>query len=66
MCLNFPNVRYFMGRDELKTLKDTTVKTFFKVAKHHNVTEAFRFYDHYSAIRFTNGSEISLLGLSCV
>lgn len=63
MCLVYPGVRYFMGRDELKTLKDTTVKTFFKVAKHHGVTDSFRFYDHYSAIRFTNGSEISLLGL---
>ncbi len=63
MCLNFPGVRYFMGRDQLKSLKETTVKTFFKVAKDHGVSDTFRFYDHYSAIRFTNGSEISLLDL---
>ena len=63
MCLNFPGVRYFIGRDELKNLKDTTVKTFFKVAKKHNVTDTFRFYEHYSAIKFYNGSEVSLLGL---
>lgn len=63
MCLNFPGVRYFMAREELKSLKDTTVKTFFKVAKHHDVVDTFRYYEHYSAIRFKNGSEISLLEL---
>lgn len=63
MCLNFPGVRYFMAREELKSLKDTTVKTFFKVAKHHGVTDTFRYYEHYSAIRFYNGSEIALLEL---
>lgn len=63
MCLNFPGVRYFMGREELSRLKDTTVKTFFKMAKHHNITETFRYYEHYSSIRFHNGSEISLLNL---
>lgn len=63
MCLNFPGVRYFMGRDELTSLKTTTVKTFFKMAKHHNISDTFRYYEHYSAIRFHNGSEISLLNL---
>lgn len=63
MCLNYPGVRYFMAREELKSLKDTTVKTFFKVAKHHDVTDTFRYYEHYSAIRFYNGSEIALLEL---
>lgn len=63
MCLNFPGVRYFMGREELSRLKDTTVKTFFKMAKHHKITETFRYYEHYSSIRFHNGSEISLLNL---
>lgn len=63
MCLNYPGVRYFMAREELKKLKETTLKTFFKVAKAHGVSDTFRFYDHYSAIRFHNGSEISLLEL---
>jgi phage terminase large subunit len=66
MCLNFPGVRYFMAREELKSLKDTTVKTFFKVAKHHDVTDTFRYYEHYSAIRFYNGSEIALLELKYI
>jgi hypothetical protein len=66
MCLNFPGVRYFMGREELSSLKDSTVKTFFKMAKHHNISETFRYYEHYSAIRFHNGSEIALLNLKYI
>jgi phage terminase large subunit len=66
MCLNYPGVRYFMAREELKSLKDTTVKTFFKVAQHHNLSDTFRYYEHYSAIRFYNGSEIALLELKYV
>lgn len=63
MCVNYPGVRYFMAREELKSLKDTTVKTFFKVAKHHGLSDTFKYYEHYSAIRFSNGSEIALLEL---
>lgn len=63
MCLTYPGVRYFMAREELKSLKDTTVKTFFKVAKHYGLTDTYRYYEHYSAIRFHNGSEIALLEL---
>lgn len=63
MCLNFPGVRYFMGREQLSSLKDSTVKTFFKMANHHQISDTFRYYEHYSAIRFHNGSEIALLNL---
>lgn len=66
MCLNFPGVRYFMGREELKSLKETTVKTFFKMAKHHGISDTFRYYEHYSSIRFHNGSEIALLELKYI
>jgi hypothetical protein len=66
MCLNFPGVRYFMAREELKSLKDTTVKTFFKMAKFHGITDTFKYYEHYSAIRFHNGSEIALLELKYI
>lgn len=66
MCLSFPGVRYFMAREELKSLKETTVKTFHKVAKKHDVLDTFRYYEHYSAIRFANESEISLLELKYI
>lgn len=63
MCLNFPGVRYFLGREQLSSLKDSTVKTFFKMAAFHGISDTFRYYEHYSAIRFYNGSEIALLNL---
>lgn len=66
MCLNFPGVRYFMGREELRSLKDSTVKTFFKMSKHHGIQDTYRYYEHYSSIRFTNGSEIALLDLKYI
>lgn len=66
MCLNFPGVRYFMAREELKSLKDTTVKTFFKMAAHHKISDCFRYYEHYSSIKFHNGSEISLVELKYI
>lgn len=66
MCLNYPGVRYFMGREELSSLKDSTVKTFFKMAKHHNIFDTFRYYEHYSCIRFHNGSEVALLNLKYI
>ena len=63
MCLNFPGVRYFMGREQLSSLKDYTVNTLFKMANHHGISDTFRYYEHYSCIRFHNGSEIALLNL---
>jgi hypothetical protein len=36
------------------------------MAKHHNISETFRYYEHYSAIRFHNGSEIALLNLKYI
>jgi phage terminase large subunit len=63
MCLNYPGVRYFMGREQLSSLKDSTVKTFFKMAAYHGISDTFRYYEHYSCIRFYNGSEIALLNL---
>lgn len=55
-----------MGREVLKSLKETTVKTFFKVAKFYGVSDAFVYYEHYGAIKFHNGSEISLLELKFI
>ena len=36
------------------------------MAKHHNISDTFRYYEHYSAIRFNNGSEIALLNLKFI
>jgi len=63
-ALNYPGTRWFCGREELKRLRNTTLQTFFKVAKEYNVPADYYQYngqDHY--IQFSNGSRIDLLEL---
>ena len=37
MCLVYPETKYFIAREELKRLKDSTLLTFFKVCKTYHV-----------------------------
>lgn len=63
--LKYPESRWLMGRSKLNTLKQTTLKTFFEVAKSLNLKED----EHYTynqmnnQIKFSNGSEIILKDL---
>jgi len=65
MCLAYPGTRYFIGREELKRLRESTLQTFFKVCKAYGVRRdedwKYNGQDHY--IQFTNGSRIDLLDL---
>lgn len=65
-ALAYPNTRYFIGREELKRLRESTLMTFFKVANHYGVKRDIDFnyngQDHF--IGFTNGSRIDLLELA--
>jgi hypothetical protein len=63
MCLAYPGTKYFIGRQELKRLRDTTFITFKKVSKMYNIGDLweYRAQDHY--IEFKNGSRIDLLDL---
>jgi PBSX family phage terminase large subunit len=63
-CLRYPHSRWLMGRSQLKTLKQTTLKTFFEVASKlglHNGVD-YR-YKANESIHFYNGSEIILKDL---
>ena len=68
-CFNYPESRWFIGREELKRLRDSTFLTFYKVTKHLldpykvNSKELFKYNgsDHY--FEFFNGSRIDLLDL---
>src|SRR5258706_7648479 len=55
--LKYPGTRGVIGRSTLKTLRETTLVTFFKVAKLQGVSDLFR-YIAPTTIRFRNGSEI--------
>ncbi len=62
MCLCYPDTRWFIGREELKRLRESTLITFFKVAKRYQITGwKYNGQDHF--IQFENGSRIDLLEL---
>jgi hypothetical protein len=62
MCLAYPETKWFIGREELKRITESTLITFFKVAKEYGV-KSFRYNGQKNFIQFTNGSRIDLLEL---
>ncbi len=65
MCLIFPDTRWFIGREELKRLRESTLITFFKVCRLYGIEVGKHFtyngQDHF--IQFRNGSRIDMLDL---
>lgn len=68
MALGYSWTRWFMARNELKELRDSTLRTFYKVMRHHGIEpDALMKYngmDHF--IQFNNGSRIDLLDIKTV
>ena len=64
-CLRHEDVKYFMAREKLKTIKQSTLLTFFKVAKAHGLKKDVHYFYHQqdSYIDFPNGSRIDILEL---
>lgn len=64
-ALQFPDLKLFMAREKLKTIKQSTLLTFFKVAKYHGLEKEVHFFYHQqdSYIDFPNGSRIDILEL---
>lgn len=64
-CLAYPGTKWFIGREELTRLKESTLITFFKVCKKHGVQIGvdFKYQQQGHFIQFANGSRISLLDL---
>jgi PBSX family phage terminase large subunit len=63
MCQNYPGTRWLMGRSKLKTLKETTLNTFFELASKLDIGDEFNFNAQSNVIYFENGSEIILKDL---
>jgi len=63
MCTNYPGTRWLMGRAKLKTLKETTLNTFFELASKLNLSEQFDYNSQTGIILFNNQSEILLKDL---
>lgn len=62
-CLLYPGTKWFIGRNELKRITESTLITFYKVAKEYGFTHRFKFNGQKNYILFDNGSRIDLLEL---
>lgn len=64
-CLQYPGSRWLMGRATLKTLKQTTLLSFFDICKEWGIKkgEAYNYNIIDGVITFYNGSEIYLKDL---
>lgn len=63
-AIQYPGTRWVMARAVGKRLKETTLATFFDLAKQLNVDGYFQYKEQSGVLRFTNGSEILLKDLS--
>lgn len=63
MCQTHPNTRWLMGRSKLKTLKETTLNTFFDLSTKLEITNQFEYKEQKGVIKWFNGSEIILKDL---
>lgn len=62
-CQKYPGSRWLMGRSKLKTLKETTLATFFELVSKLGVFDQFHYNDNKGLITHINGSEILLKDL---
>ncbi len=64
-CLKYPGSRWLMGRSELKNLKQTTLVTFFDIARQQGLRAGihYRLNHQDSTITFPNDSKIILADL---
>lgn len=63
MCLKNSGSRYLIGRARLKTLKATTLKTFFDIIKEWGLTDLINYNQKDDIITFKNGSEVVVMDL---
>lgn len=62
-CQTYPGSRWLMGRAKLKTLKETTLNTFFELSSRLGISNQFTFNAQQGIIYWNNGSEIILKDL---
>lgn len=64
-CYFYPGSTWFLARNELKRLMNTTYKTWLKVCKHHGIPDTdWKLDGQYNVVKFNNGSEVHLLDVA--
>ena len=66
MCNKYSNVRYGIGRKELKRLKQSTLSSYFKFLQDYKIplAQQGKYNSQDGTIKFSNGSEILLMDLA--
>ncbi len=63
-ALAYPGTRWFIGRESLKSLRESTLQTFYKVCKEYSIPRTeWNYNGQDNFIQFANGSRIDLLKL---
>lgn len=67
-CYLYPGTKWFIGRNELKRIMQSSYQTFLKVCKLHGISKddpiyGWKLNGQYNYIEFKNGSRIDLLDL---
>lgn len=62
-CQIYAGSRWLMGRSVLKTLKETTLNTFFQLSTELDINEQWEYNQSTGVIKWDNGSEILLKDL---
>lgn len=62
-CQNYPGSRWLMGRSKLKTLKETTLASFFDISKVLGISNQYKYNQQSGIIYWGNGSQIYLKDL---
>lgn len=64
LCLAYPKTKWFIGREELKRLRMSTLITFFKVCDAYGIPKSeYNYNGQDNYIQFKNGSRIDMLDL---
>lgn len=63
MCQTYPDTRWLMGRAKAKTLKETTLNTFFELTSKLGVSDQYEYKEQKGLIKWHNGAEILLKDL---
>lgn len=63
MCQKYPGSRWLMGRSKLKSLRQTTLKTFFELSTELKLKGQYTYHQGDQTIYWNNGSEIILKDL---
>lgn len=62
-CQTYPGSRWLMGRSKLKTLKETTLASFFDISKVLGISNQYKYNQQSGIIYWGNGSQIYLKDL---